>query len=114
METHPGHTLWGHHRAIGAVSGSTVPLLCGTFLNVSFGKEIAAQEGRIPSLNLLDQRTQVATFWAEEGRGKEWGPFTVCSCLGLRLLISEEGRLGPGPQVSFPPGDSPWDDWSDI
>lgn len=115
MEPRPGHTLWGHHRAIGAVSGSVggeEP--CGTFLNVSLGQEIAAQEGRTPSVNLLDQRTQLAAFWAEEGWGQEWGPFAVPSCLGLRLLITGEGRLGPSPRASFPPGDSPGDDQSDI
>lgn len=105
MEPRPGHTLWGHHSAIGAVSGSVggeEP--CGTFLNVSLGQEIAVQEGRTPSVNLLDQRTQGAAFWAEEGWGQGWGPLAVHSCLGLRLLLTREGRLGLVPQLPFPRG----------
>lgn len=66
---------------------------CGTSSNVSVGQEIVTQEGRRPGVHLLDQREQEAAFWVGEGRGLG----AVPSCLGLCLLISKEGRMGPGP-----------------
>ena len=68
-----------------------------TSSNVSVGQEIVTQEGRRPGVNLLDQREQEAAFWVDEGRGQGRGLGAVPSCLGLRLLISKEGRMGPAP-----------------